>query len=140
MKKLELKIMIREIVREEVRLELRSYLKEYKQKQVKTVEGQIRKKSMKRPARRYSKNSVLNEMLNETANKEDWKILGGKTFDTDSMSSILSSKYEQPSVEMTAASMGLDSTQVPDHVTNALTKDYRGLMKAIDKKKNGTAL
>jgi hypothetical protein len=25
--------------------------------------------------------------------------------------------------------------QVPDHVTNALTRDYSGLMKAMDKKK-----
>ena len=140
MKKTELKIMIREIVGEEVRLELRSYLKEYKQKQVKTVERSIEKKQVKRPAQRYSKNSMLNEILNETANEEDWKMLGGKTFNTDSMSSILSNKYEQQSAETTAESMGLDSSQVPDHITNALNKDYRGLMKVIDKKKNGTAV
>ena len=32
---------------------------------------------------------------------------------------------------------GVKVDQVPDHVTDALTKDYRGVLKAIDNKKNG---
>ena len=32
---------------------------------------------------------------------------------------------------------GVDVDQVPDHVQNALTKDYSKVMKAIDQKKNG---
>ena len=32
---------------------------------------------------------------------------------------------------------GRSVEQVPDHVTNALTKDYSALMKALDKKKQG---
>ena len=30
---------------------------------------------------------------------------------------------------------GMSVDQVPEHVTNALTRDYSGLMKAIEKKK-----
>ena len=33
------------------------------------------------------------------------------------------------------ASMGSDPNQVPDDIKNALTRDYSGLMKAIDEKK-----
>ena len=32
---------------------------------------------------------------------------------------------------------GRSVDQVPDHVTNALTRDYSGLMKALDDKKKG---
>lgn len=37
----------------------------------------------------------------------------------------------------TAAAMGRSADQVPDDVANALTRDYRDVMKAIDKKKSG---
>jgi hypothetical protein len=33
---------------------------------------------------------------------------------------------------------GVSVDQVPDHVTNALTRDYSAVMKAIDQKKSGT--
>ena len=32
---------------------------------------------------------------------------------------------------------GVSVDQVPDHVTNALTKDYSAVLKAIDQKKGG---
>ena len=32
---------------------------------------------------------------------------------------------------------GVNVDQVPDHVQNALTRDYSAVMKAIDKKKSG---
>jgi uncharacterized protein (UPF0210 family) len=32
---------------------------------------------------------------------------------------------------------GMSVDQVPEHVTNALTKDYSKLMKVLDKKKQG---
>ena len=37
-------------------------------------------------------------------------------------------------------SMGVSPETVPDHVTDALTKDYSQLMKTMDKKKKGGAL
>tara|TARA_Y100000310_G_scaffold116597_1_gene115311 strand:+ start:984 stop:1406 length:423 start_codon:yes stop_codon:yes gene_type:complete len=140
MKKIELKTMIREIVREEVKMELRLFLKEYKQKQIRTVEKPIKKKSIKKPISKYSNNSILNEVLSETAKSDEWKTMGGKTFTTDDIGSILSKEYGNQSTENIPTSMGVDNSQVPDHVSDALTKDYRGLMKAIDKKKNGAPL
>lgn len=134
MKKLELKTMIREIVREEVRLELRSFLKEYKQTQVKDVKKPVRTKQAIKPKSSYSKNSVINDILNETANTNDWETLGGKPFSTDSMSSILANEYGQPS---NGQSPAIDPN-IPTRVSDAMTRDYRGLMQAIDKKKNGS--
>jgi len=128
MKKSEFKTLIREIVREEVKIELRSFLKEYKQNRVKKEQVITNKQT-------YSKNSVINDILNETAQSDDWKTLGDRTFSTKDMGSILSKEYAARSPESTISSTELNNSQVPSHITDALTKDYRGLMQAIDKKK-----
>jgi len=138
MKSSELKVFIREIVREEVKMELRKYLKEYKTKKVKESIG-IRKKSKKIVKRRYTKDDMLNNILNETANSDDWEALGGGTFNTSNMNDIISKNYNmdggQLSDDQMISSMGVDPNTVPDHVTNAITKDYSGLMKTMNKKK-----
>tara|TARA_Y100000310_G_C20387419_1_gene671117 strand:+ start:79 stop:504 length:426 start_codon:yes stop_codon:yes gene_type:complete len=141
MKKTELKTMIREIVREEVRMELRSYLKEFKKKQTKLVERPTRKKQIKKQSQKYTNNSVLNKVLNETANSEDWKTLGDEPFTTGNMSDILNKSYDgRMSDDQMIASTGANPESIPDHVSNALTKDYSELMKTIEKKKNGSPL
>jgi len=43
-------------------------------------------------------------------------------------------KREMAAVD-TLKKAGKSVNDVPEHVTNALTRDYSGLMKAIDKKK-----
>ena len=45
-------------------------------------------------------------------------------------------KREVAAVE-TIKNAGLSVEEVPDHITDALTRDYSGLMKAMDKKKRG---
>jgi hypothetical protein len=152
MKKIELKMIIREIVREEVRLELRKFLKE--SKQVKLKQKSFKKKTTpileKDISNAYTKNKVLNEVLNETANSTDeWETLGDGTFTTDSMQSILQKSYsgitgiqEDSSVmdnEM-VADAGVTTEQVPDYIKNALSRDYSELMNTIDKKKNGNTV
>jgi|TARA_Y100000310_G_scaffold304448_1_gene343637 DNA-directed RNA polymerase specialized sigma subunit len=138
MKKSEFKTLIREIVREEVKMELRSYLSEFKTKQIKAKTIKIKPKKIKATRQRYTKNNSLNDILNETAMSDEWKTLGGETFSTSNMSSILDKQYSgnsKQNVNDIPASMGIEKGQVPDHVHDALTKDYSGLMKAIDKKK-----
>ena len=138
MKSSELKVLIREIVREEVKMELRKYLKEYKTKKVK--ESIVtRRKPKKIVKRNYTKDTMLNNILNETANTDDWETLGGGTFNTDNMNDIISKNYNmgggQLSDNQMISSMGVDPNTVPDHVTDAITKDYSGLMKTMNKKK-----
>lgn len=141
MKKSQLKMLIREIVREEVRIELRTVLKEYKTKTVKKSTRPV-KKTQPSADQVYSNNPTLNSILNETAQNTDWETLGGDAFTTQNMSSLLNKQYGngQATGDQMVQSMGVDPERVPDHVTNALTKDYSQLMKAIDKKKKGGAL
>ena len=141
MKKTELKMIIREIVREEVRLELRTFLKEYKTKMIKKPVKSI-KRSQPRVNQKYSNNPTLNGILNETAQNTDWDTLGGDVFTTQNMSSMLNKQYDNGQVtdDQMVESMGVSPETVPDHITDALTKDYSQLMKAIDKKKTGGAL
>ena len=68
-----------------------------------------------------TKNKILNSLLTETANSEDWKTVEGK------------GEAEVQSVQ--------DNTeQLPEHLANAFTKDYSGVMKKVNEKakfKNG---
>ena len=99
----------------------------------------------KKPVR-YTSNESLNNILNETAGgipqdgKEEYPTMGGGAFDTSRMTELLGygksdeGKRNVSAVE-TIKKAGVSVDDVPDHVTNALTRDYRDLMKAIDKKK-----
>ena len=107
----------------------------------------IRKpKVQKKKPVRYTSNESLNNILNETAGglpqdgQEEYPTLGGGAFDTSRMTELLGygksdeGKRSVGAVE-TIKKAGVSVDDVPDHVTNALTRDYRDLMKAIDKKK-----
>ena len=137
-KKTNVRTMIRQIVREEVALTIKEVIKEITQ-----PSNQVTTKSNKKQViekKNFSTNSVINEVLNETANADEWKTMGGGTYDSSKMNEVMSSQYGdlmngKPSGDQVVASMGVKPESVPDDVKNALTKDYRGLMKAIDKKK-----
>ena len=128
MKKSELKMMIRQVVREEIRTAMKDFLVESKQPKAK-------KKIVEKKA--FSKNSILNDVLNETANNDEWKTMGGGTYDSGKMGDIIAKKYGNDKgtlVQSTAAAVGANPDALPDHVTDALTKDYRAVLKATDEK------
>jgi len=122
------KIFIKEQVSEEPTIEMKSVVEEPKE-QVK-----------------YTKNESLNKVLNETvglsksqSQTEAYPTLGGGTFDTNKMTELLGyGKPEEVQRDMVAADTlrkaGKSVNDVPEHVTNALTRDYSDLMKAINKK------
>ena len=67
-----------------------------------------------------TKNKVLNSLLTETANSDDWKTIDGKA--------------EVQSVQD-------NTSELPEHLANAFTKDYSEVMKKVDEKakfKNGS--
>jgi hypothetical protein len=70
----------------------------------------------------FTSNSTLNDLLNETAQG-----------DTNLESGNAPVNMAQPF--SSAAPMSADTAGMPDVVANAMTRDYSGLMKAIDKKK-----
>ena len=134
MKKSELKMMIREVVREEIRLALKEVIGGSKQ--------QI-KKPQPPKKQSYTKNPVLNEVLNETQSDE-WETMGGTQFTSDRMGELIGGSYadmmngtpQQPNIDNRVLEMGANPNSVPQEVKdNIFNKDYSGLMKAIDKKK-----
>ena len=118
----------------------------------------IRKEYKTKPKRKvnYTSNKALNKILNETVGgvpqgeSGGYKTMGGGIYDTSKIGNVLAGstglgnngvskemKREIGAVE-TMKRAGVSVDQVPDHVTDALTKDYSGLMKALDQKKGGT--
>ena len=67
-------------------------------------------------------NNTLNDLLKETA-----------AGDTNTQSAMAPVSLSQPF--SSGAPLPMDTTGMPTEVANAVTRDYSGLMKAIDKKK-----
>ena len=107
---------------------------------------------IKKPKKQYTKNAALNEVLNNTKplgsqEQEDWPTLGGGVLGSDNMAEVLGygdlgrGQNKEKAREMAAVDtikkQGVSVDAVPEGVQNALTRDYSGLMKAINKKKSG---
>tara|TARA_B100000131_G_scaffold194567_1_gene187143 strand:+ start:413 stop:835 length:423 start_codon:yes stop_codon:yes gene_type:complete len=134
MKKSELRLMIRKIVREEVALSIKEVISEI----VKPSKNVSQLKSKPKPKQTYSNNPILNDVLNETAANDEWKAMGGGTYDSSKMGEVLQSSYgdmmsSDSNVQNNnlAASMGVNPN---DPSADFLKKDYRKLMKAVDEK------
>ena len=142
-----LKTLIRGIVREEVEFSLKKELTEvFKSLKKKPITERKRIVKKKQPLQQLAKDPVLNKILNETRGgvpiendgQEEYPTMGGKTFDRTSMASLMGyGNQGGDSAEQSIASVGVPSESVPDEVKNAITRDYRDVMKAIDKKKTG---
>tara|TARA_R110000796_G_scaffold241875_1_gene363747 strand:- start:91 stop:576 length:486 start_codon:yes stop_codon:yes gene_type:complete len=148
--------LIREIVKQEVQKEVKQIfinegMKSFAQKSTiiddSVVEVLPKRKLKPKTKVSYTKNPVLNDILNETANAgemDEYPTMGGGTFDSTKMAEAMGygntmvtgndEDKRKIGAAQTAASAGVNPSEVPEDVMNALTKDYRGLMKAIDKK------
>ena len=136
---------ITEVVRREVKKEVQKILiKEETSHQLADVIPEVSEPKQKVE---YTKNKSLNDVLNETVGlsksqkqTDEYPTLGGGAFDTSRMSEMMGyGKSEDMKRDMVAVDTmqkaGVRVDQVPEHLTNALTRDYSGLMKAINKKK-----
>ncbi len=138
---------ITEVVRKEVKKEVKKiFIKEETSNQLTDIIPEV---SEPKEEIQYTKNKSLNDVLNETVGltksqkkSTEYPTLSGGAFDTTRMSEMMGyGKSEDMKRDMIAVDTikkaGKSLEQVPDHVTNALTKDYSKLMKAIEKKKGG---
>ncbi len=107
----------------------------------------------KKTKKKYSKNPALNEVLNNTnplgssGQTEEYPSLGGGVLGSDNMADVLGygdlgrGQNKEQAREMAAVDtikkQGVAVDAVPEGVQDALTRDYSGLMKAINKKKTG---
>jgi len=136
---------ITEVVRKEVKKEVKKiFIKEETSSNLADIIPEVLEP---KEEIQYTKNKSLNDVLNETvglgkSQKEsvEYPTLGGGAFDTSRMSEMLGyGKSDDMKRDMVAVDTiqkaGKSVDQVPEHVTNALTRDYSGLMKVLDKKK-----
>ena len=155
MNKNKLRNIIELVVRKEVKKQLSEiFINEEKEiKLSETISTPKPKKVINKPKKQYSKNPVLNEVLNNTKplgapqEVEEYPTLGGGVLGSDNMAEVLGygdlgrGQNKEKAREMgavdTIKKAGVSVDQVPEEVQNALTRDYSGLMKAINKKKNG---
>ena len=157
MKKQELIKIIETVVRKEVKKQVNEiFIKEENSSSLtELVSKPLIERELNEPIRKhYKTNKALNKVLNETVggvpqgDGSGYKTMGGGVYDTNKMNDVLlgagagntkvskEMKREIGAVE-TIKKAGVSVDQVPDHVTNALTRDYSSVMKAIDQKKGG---
>ena len=151
-----LKIKIIElVVRKEVKKQMTEIFINDKEeiKLSETISKPKPKKVVNKPKKQYSKNPVLNEVLNNTkplgstGQTDEYPTLGGGVLGSDNMAEVLGygdlgrgqnkEKAREVAAVDTIKKAGVSVDAVPEDVQNALTRDYSGLMKAINKKKKG---
>ena len=122
------KKVIREVVREEIEYSLAGLRKELKEVLVSKINNEMLNETpsvahsnnvIKKPVTQsknnvpLTKDSILNDLLKETADSGEWKNIN-KEAETTSVT---------------------DNTQgLPDHLADALNKNYSAVMKAVDEK------
>ena len=113
-------------LKEDLRDELKPTILEHNEEVVKVPQqNSLKEKIMgKKPIkkRNFVGNSTLNDLLNETA-----------AGDTNLNSGNAPVSLSQPFAS--GAPMSTDTTGMPESVANAVTRDYSGLMKAMNKKR-----
>ena len=118
-------------LKEDLRDELKPTITEHKERMVEVPKQNSLKEKIMGTAPLKTKpfkkqnfvgDSTLNDLLNETA-----------AGDTNTQSAMAPVSLSQPFAS--GAPLPMDTTGMPESVANAVTRDYSGLMKAIDKKK-----
>jgi len=154
MDKNKLRNIIELVVRKEVKKQLSEIFinEETEIKLAETISKPKPKKVIKKPKKQYTKNKALNEVLNNTKPlgapmEDEYPSLGGGVLGSDNMAEVLGygdlgrggnkEKAREMGAVDTIRKAGVSVDQVPEGVQDALTRDYSGLMKAINKKKSG---
>ena len=153
MNKNKLKNIIELVVRKEVKKQLSEiFINEEKEIKLSEVVSKPTPKRVikKKPKKQYSKNKALNEVLNNTnplgtSETDEYPSLGGGVLGSDNVAEVLGygdlgrGQDKEMAREMAAVDtikkQGVSVDQGPEGGQDALTRDYSGLMKAINKKK-----
>ena len=154
MKKNDLIKIIELVVRKEVKKQMTEiFINDKEEIKLAEVVSKPKSKVKQKPKKQYSKDKTLNEVLNNTrplgstGQSDEYPSLGGGVLGSDNMADVLGygdlgkGQNKERAREMAAVDtikkQGVSVDAVPEDVQNALTRDYSGLMKAINKKKKG---
>jgi hypothetical protein len=163
MKKSELVSIIREVVRKEIKTNVKKQVNMAVRKQLTEIfidkgkdsfvednslldENVTRPKpNPKRKLENYVEDPVLNQILNETNGgvpSDEYETLGGGVFDRSRMAELTGltgqvgtddETKRNIAAAHTLKSMGTTSEEVPEALSNALTRDYSALVKKFKK-------
>ena len=153
MNKKELIKIIELVVRKEVKKQMTEiFINDKKEIKLAETISKPKPKVKQKPKKQYTSNQALNEVLNNTKPlgapmEDEYPTLGGGVLGSDNMADVLGygdlgrGQNKERAREMAAVDTikkaGVSVDSVPEDVQNALTRDYSGLMKAINKKKKG---
>ena len=153
MKKNELVKIIELVVRKEIKKQLSEiFINDKKEIKLAETISKPKPKVKQKPKKQYTSNKALNEVLNNTKplgsqEQEDYPTLGGGVLGSDNMAEVLGygdlgmgsnkERAREVGAVETIKKQGVNVDAVPEDVVNALTRDYSGLMKAMDNKKKG---
>ena len=142
MKTSKLVSLIKEVVKQEVKKQVTDIL--INETNIPKTKSVVKRKKVKE--QKFTDNPTLNKILNETAQQqEEYPTLGGGTFDSSRTTELLGygsglgndEIKREVAAATTMRDAGINPEAAPEHLKNALTRDYSGLMNAIDKKKKG---
>ena len=141
----ELMKIITEVVRKEVQKEVKKiFIKEETSNKLIDI---IPKVSKPEQENHYTDNETLNKVLNETVGLskqqtefDEYPTVGGRAFDSSRVTELMGyGKPDEVKRDMAAVDTlrkaGKTTKDVPEHITNALTRDYSSLVKALNNKK-----
>ena len=140
MKSNKLVSLIKEVVKQEVKKQITDIL--INETNIPKTKPVVKKKKV--TEQKFTDNVMLNQILNETAQQqEEYPTLGGGTFDSSRATELLGyggglgnkEIKREVAAASTMKSAGMNPEAAPEHLKNALTRDYSDLIKAIDKKK-----
>ena len=141
--------LIQEIVKQEVKKEVENiFIREgVKAMTEQSVTPMPKPKPKPRKEGSYTKNPMLNDILNETARAgelDEYPSMGGGTYDTSKMSQLMGygdvigdaeTKRQNAAIATAQAARSDTSNPAVQNVMDNLSRDYRDVMKAVDKKK-----
>ena len=140
MKQGKLVSLIKEVVKQEVKKQVTDII--INETNIPKTKPVVKRKKVEE--KNYTDNPTLNKILNETAQQqEEYPTLGGGTFDSSRATELLGyggglgnkEVKREVAAASTLQSAGMNPDTAPEHLKNALTRDYTDLVKAIDKKK-----
>jgi len=153
MKKNDLIKIIELVVRKEIKKQLSEiFINDKKEIKLAETISKPKPKVKQKPKKQYTSNKALNEVLNNTKplgsqEQDEYPTLGGGVLGSDNMADVLGygdlgmggneERKREVGAVQTIKKAGVKVDQVPEDVVNALTRDYSGLMKAINNKKKG---
>ena len=136
---------LRKVVREEVQRAVKEAITEQKVSHKKVIDHGINlqriseeqenpysPRARKAPKKQFTKNSMLNDILNETAATGDFKSM----MEGPAVTQVVAQSMPKVVQGVNGESVDTSKQEVQTAMAN-ITKDYSGLMKAIDKKKSG---